>query len=432
MSVFSTIFRRLVHDPSVRRIYSYQLHQEIKLPDPLITPLGGRVRCVYCVVDIDYQIVDAEIRVRSINLSKKGAELGHLSVNLSASRTGFAWCADAAQRKYLNHVLPRIAGQIISREEHLRRVMFAKAGHFTPATEKQKAFAIKLGVQFYNDISKRRLGEKIEAYLEWKKSFRSSPGSHISQDRDEFCHASNGGYPTDVDERMGIPYASLPPGEPRPKASGLGIASLILGLISMLGAWVPCCGVGAWPVAIVGLILGFVGLLVVISNHSSRAPVGFPIAGIIVCLISICLPFVLPLLIVGTGSLLGPRTAVSQPATVATPAIQPFAAPLMQSTPPSLPVSAAIADAKTRLETAKEACIMKLKGTDAYIAAAADALVKQDRLKIAKQLGDSEDIAESSLACIKAKELVQKLEADACSRDPQVIAAQKELDSLSR
>jgi hypothetical protein len=225
---------------------------------------------------------------------------------------------------------------------------------------------------------------------------------------------------------MSIPYASMPPDQPRPKASGLGIASLVLGLVSMCGSWIPCCGIGTYPVAGVGFILGLVGLLVAISNHGSRAPLGFPIAGICVCLVSFLMPFLVPLLLVGAGSALAPPPPVPPNPQVAQP-------PAQVPTPsfvPGAPSSAVVA-AKARLEAAKAACIMRLKITDAYSAAAVDTQNKLNRLNDAKASGDQDAIARASTAYIQAKELLRRMEIDAYSGDPQVVAAQKELDSLT-
>jgi predicted Zn finger-like uncharacterized protein len=57
---------------------------------------------------------------------------------------------------------------------------------------------------------------------------------------------------------------------------GLGIASLSVGVLGLLIAWIPCVGALSWPICAIGLILGVVGLMVGISKGNA---IGFPIAG---------------------------------------------------------------------------------------------------------------------------------------------------------
>lgn len=225
---------------------------------------------------------------------------------------------------------------------------------------------------------------------------------------------------------MYVPYATVNQDQPQPKASNLGIASLTLGLISLLGSWVPCCGIGAYPVATVGLILGVVGLLVSISNHGSKAPLGFQIAGIIVCIISFFMPFLLPLILIG-----GAATA---PTVINQTAVRPIspAAPLNPPPPLSFSPSPALIAARKQLETAKADCIARLKITDAYSAAGVDAQNKLNHLNDTKISGDQDEIPKASMAYIQAKSILAKMEDDACAHDPAVISAQKELDGLSR
>src|SRR5437773_1305931 len=48
---------------------------------------------------------------------------------------------------------------------------------------------------------------------------------------------------------------------PPKTASGLGIAALVLGILAVLVAWMPFCGVVVMPLAIVGLVLGIFGIV---------------------------------------------------------------------------------------------------------------------------------------------------------------------------
>ena len=86
-------------------------------------------------------------------------------------------------------------------------------------------------------------------------------------------------------------YYAPPPEHPQHKgASGFGIAAVIIGIIALLVAWVPFCGMAAIPLAAIGLILASVGLIVSLSG--GRSTVGMSVAGGVVCLIAIIVPVV--------------------------------------------------------------------------------------------------------------------------------------------
>lgn len=69
-------------------------------------------------------------------------------------------------------------------------------------------------------------------------------------------------------------------------ASGLGIAALVLGILAMLVAWMPFCGVVMIPVAMVGLVLGIFGIVL---SRKGRTGIGMPIAGTTLCAVAIAL-----------------------------------------------------------------------------------------------------------------------------------------------
>lgn len=76
-----------------------------------------------------------------------------------------------------------------------------------------------------------------------------------------------------------------------PKTNGLGIASMVIGILSIIGT---CCY--GWILGIIGLILGIVG--VCLRGYGK----GMAIAGIILNLIAIIL-FVVVVLILGVSSM---------------------------------------------------------------------------------------------------------------------------------
>ena len=69
----------------------------------------------------------------------------------------------------------------------------------------------------------------------------------------------------------------------------MGIAALVIGIISLLIAWVPCIGMIALFPATIGLILGIIDIIV---NAKKSKPKGMGIAGTICCAVAIACVFV--------------------------------------------------------------------------------------------------------------------------------------------
>jgi hypothetical protein len=75
-----------------------------------------------------------------------------------------------------------------------------------------------------------------------------------------------------------LPYASMGSGRPVGlPASGMGIASLVLGCVSLLVIVVPCLNLLSIPMALLGLVFGIISWVTAANNKQSG--VGFPIAG---------------------------------------------------------------------------------------------------------------------------------------------------------
>jgi hypothetical protein len=68
----------------------------------------------------------------------------------------------------------------------------------------------------------------------------------------------------------------LPP--PREPQNGLGIAGFVLGLVGLLFSFIPIIGMIAWPMVIIGLVLGIVGLSK--ANNGQANNKGMAISGI--------------------------------------------------------------------------------------------------------------------------------------------------------
>lgn len=85
----------------------------------------------------------------------------------------------------------------------------------------------------------------------------------------------------------------------------MGVASLVLGIISILICWIPCVGWFAFIPAIVGAILGLVDMIQKKKNGEKR---GIAIAGFVLCVIAIIVPIIY---IIAVGGLAAIGTASS-------------------------------------------------------------------------------------------------------------------------
>jgi len=96
------------------------------------------------------------------------------------------------------------------------------------------------------------------------------------------------------DEKTRIPEQSKSqqPAVPTPQRQnmdttglGLGIASLAMGIMALVIAWVPFLGLVTLPVAAIGGLLGIIGIIIPLVTK--RRGVGFPIAGLITCVVAV-------------------------------------------------------------------------------------------------------------------------------------------------
>jgi len=67
--------------------------------------------------------------------------------------------------------------------------------------------------------------------------------------------------------------------------NGLGVAALVLGIVAVLTCWIPFIGILGIPLAVLGCVFGLIGLLIALIGR--RSGVGMPIAGLIICIVSI-------------------------------------------------------------------------------------------------------------------------------------------------
>ena len=82
-------------------------------------------------------------------------------------------------------------------------------------------------------------------------------------------------------------------------SNGLGIVSLVFGILGLLVCWVPIVGLLAFPASVLGLLLGGIGLLIGIAGR--KWEVGTSIAGIILSFLAL---FVCMSMAVATGAAL--------------------------------------------------------------------------------------------------------------------------------
>ena len=107
-----------------------------------------------------------------------------------------------------------------------------------------------------------------------------------------------------------------PPGyyPQQPRSSVVGIISIVFGAVAMVIAWIPLCGIITWPFSIVGIILGVIGI-VIAGTSQGRVGVGIPIAGTIMCIIAMILPFIWVIVIGSSATPIPATQPASAPAT---------------------------------------------------------------------------------------------------------------------
>lgn len=79
----------------------------------------------------------------------------------------------------------------------------------------------------------------------------------------------------------------------------MGIAALVIGIVSIVLGFIPLCGNIALIPAIVGLILGIVD---VVTKSKKSLPKGQGIAGIILCALALCIIMFYNIIMVASAS----------------------------------------------------------------------------------------------------------------------------------
>ena len=80
-----------------------------------------------------------------------------------------------------------------------------------------------------------------------------------------------------------------------PKSNGLGVAGLVLGIIALVGCWLPGLNFLSIIIGVIGLILGLVGFF---GGRSSKKPTGAALAGAICSFSAITIAIIVNVVIV--------------------------------------------------------------------------------------------------------------------------------------
>jgi hypothetical protein len=122
-------------DRDVLRVTNWYLSEPVKLPHPVTTGFGRRVTVVCPYDDIEYKVVDRNVKVLQAMMST-GSTMGRdLRVNIDSPRTGEAWFTPSLSPS--STLVQHVSAIITDYNSSLRGVMFAKwrAANPTDATE---------------------------------------------------------------------------------------------------------------------------------------------------------------------------------------------------------------------------------------------------------------------------------------------------------
>ena len=71
-----------------------------------------------------------------------------------------------------------------------------------------------------------------------------------------------------------------------PKKSGLGITALVLGIVAIVGSWVPILNNFSAFLAVLGAIFGIIGLVVIAKSNGAKGGKGIAIAGTVISVLA--------------------------------------------------------------------------------------------------------------------------------------------------
>lgn len=88
-------------------------------------------------------------------------------------------------------------------------------------------------------------------------------------------------------------------GYTQPPSQGLAIASMVLGILSILFAWIPIVGMISWVLSILGLVLGFMALSKPVGKGFAWTGIVTSGIGLLICI----------LWVIGLGALMATSAA---------------------------------------------------------------------------------------------------------------------------
>ncbi|MDO8149130.1 MULTISPECIES: DUF4190 domain-containing protein [unclassified Isoptericola] len=94
------------------------------------------------------------------------------------------------------------------------------------------------------------------------------------------------------------PYAGGTPTQGPAPSRGLAIAALVLGILAVLGSWIPVLNIGAIVLAIIGIVLGIMAL--VQAKRGTAAGRGMALFGTVLSVVAIILAIVVNVFLVST------------------------------------------------------------------------------------------------------------------------------------
>lgn len=92
-----------------------------------------------------------------------------------------------------------------------------------------------------------------------------------------------------------MPYYQHPYAQQAAPSSGLAVAALVLGIVSLLFAWLPVFNIFTGVAAVVGLVLGIVGILK--ANKGTASGKGMAIAGVSISALAILMGTIINILV---------------------------------------------------------------------------------------------------------------------------------------
>jgi hypothetical protein len=168
---FSSLFQS--HAQSLR-IDNWYLSDPIKLPRPILTGFGRRVRVVCPYVDIEYTVQDHSISILYAGMSQTGSTIlgSNFRLNITAERIGEAFFVSSISPPSI--LLDEVTKVAADQRSALRRVMLEKWS---------KAFPVESSAAFCEAINAKAPVEYLRAIAATEDSGRTVEFTYDSPKR---------------------------------------------------------------------------------------------------------------------------------------------------------------------------------------------------------------------------------------------------------